>query len=861
MNYFDKLKSKFEQLSTSQHDKAARSTGNGYHGGLNAAQESHPPSHWQPPPSQAHPPDAMGPGGFYVPPPGAQPYGAYGGQGYPPANQAPYPPQSQAPYPSANQAAYPPQSQPPHPQGQQYGGPPGPPPKPAREGSGPPVKPLGAGPSALPSQAPAMAAARDVQKGDVPSGVPLPLDQHDIYPTAADGSRKHVSDGKAAAGTMRFLNVEENELVHQRFLIVCGQVPGLKGDSDRIVVRHEFFPPLSFPAVDGHFKALAELESGSNGLRFEYLQGEECVCAGELRIRMAPDVDKPALLLAVVVGKDSDGTFDAPPGARGPGRNDLDAAVRKFRCCAYMWQAFMAEQLHRQGFGRRTFRLEESYAADTMARDGAERMTARVHVVRSRRTVAEIRDKERAQQWKAPAGYTRHTEESQFALANEALDDYGAFKGRHFVVYLTADSRWDAGLGVILGHAALGGGVGDRRLGVFGSHTTHAWPANAEEIAEKFLDTTKTDTRHLANDANDCGEHWRAANIGMGAFLHECGHLLTLAHTPSGIMSRGFNDYNRAFMARSPSLPGAVRQRDEAGAHWHRTDIVRLRHHVLLRLPGDAALRENERDDSGFEAMPVERGVLVRCASGLTMVEAWVGGRYRNHIEYTRENLPRRRDGSLPADDAEAAAEFPLQVLISERRLRQLAGEWPAGTGVTLVLTSRAMGTATFENVLDLAQKARRDADGNLVFSAAQLGRGEMKGSAKGDARFAAKRVRATALPRLRSIEVRAGNYVDGVIFHMDDGSRAQIGKCAGGARHVVDIAADDDLDHVLVRCGWWIDGLEFVTASGRRSGWCGGRGGGLRVLKPPPGYAFMGLSGSGAGWLDSLAMHYTRCD
>ncbi|KAJ2667878.1 hypothetical protein IWW42_005623 [Coemansia sp. RSA 1085] len=856
MNYLEKLKSKFEQLSMSGHSGSAQPSGNsgGYPGGsYNARQQQqpmYPPSHWQAPqpPNQGYPPPHPGgPGGFYAPPPGMQPYGygPPGGQGYPPPNQAPmFYPQD-----GANTQAYPPTQH-----GEQL---PMVPPRPPR-----------AGPEPTSSYPPSGMAATTEQQGEgkldrsasaeVPAGVPLPLDQHDIYPADADGNRKHISGNQE--GSMLFLNVKESEMVHQRFLVVYGQVPGVKGANDRIVVRHPYFPPLSFPAVDGYFKVLAELENGDNALRFEYLQGNNCIATGTLNIKMSPYLEKPPLILAVVLGRDSQGEFDAPPNARGPGRNDLDAAIRKFRCCAYLWQAFVAEQLHRQGFGRRTFRLEESYEPDTMARDNMNRMTAKVHVIRSRRTVAEIRDKERAQQWCPPPGYKRHTTESQFSLANEAIDDYGVFKGKHFIVCLSLDAHWDPQLQVILGHAALGGGTGTRRLGVFGSHTTHAWPANAEEIAEKFLDTTKTDTRYLANDAKECGEYWRAANIGMGAFLHECGHLLTLAHTPSGIMSRGFNDFNRTFMAHAPNFQGPVRQRDEAGAHWHRTDIIRLRHHVLLRLPSDPPLRENEQNEAGFELLAIEEGLLVRSQSGITMIEVWVNGHYRNHIEYTSENLPRRRNGSIMADRAEMATAYPQQVFISEAKLHMVAGNWSRSDKVNLVLTSRAMATETFENVLDpVTLNARRDQDGNQIFSANKLGKGEMQGTVYSDARFSAKSIRSS-MPKLQRIEIRSGNYIDGIIFHMDNGSRAQIGQCAGGGKSEMVISPDDDLSHIVVRCGWWIDGMEFFTAKGQRSGWKGGHSGDQRVLQPPAGYGFMGLSGSGAKWLDSLTMHYARC-
>ncbi|KAJ1943010.1 hypothetical protein EC988_006344, partial [Linderina pennispora] len=514
----------------------------------------------------------------------------------------------------------------------------------------------------------------------VPPGIPLPLDQHDIQPETADGEKKHHHkrrDDRRADQQMEFLNVKHEELVHQRFLIVYGQVPGLRTSSeDKIVVHHPYFPPLTFPAIDGFFKVLVELENGDNNLRFDYRQGGEIASQGTLCIKMMPYLDKPPLNLAVIVGRDSQGMFDAPPDARGPGISDLDAAVRKFRCCAYLWQAYIAEQLYRNGFGRRTFRLDESYEPDTMAKDNVPRMTARVHVVRSKRTVAEIQDKERAQQWNPPPGYKRKTDESQFSIANEALDDYGAFKDKHYVVCLSVDSRWDPELGVILGHAALGGGVGNRRLGVFGSHTTHAWPANAEEVAAKFLDTTKTDTRYLANDCNECGEYWRAANIGMGAFLHEAGHLLTLAHTPSGIMSRGFNFYNRTFMARAPDMAGPVRQRDESGSHWHRTDVIRLRHHPCLRLPTDPPLEKGETEESGFEALPTEDGLLLQCAAGITMIEVWVNDHYRCHREYTVENLERRRNGAVPAAPDEIVCAHPRSILVNLGAWKGWAGGW-----------------------------------------------------------------------------------------------------------------------------------------------------------------------------------------
>ncbi|KAJ2086071.1 hypothetical protein IW138_005929 [Coemansia sp. RSA 986] len=877
MNHFQKLKAKFEDLVLSDHGQQGQpgpnrgyyTQGAGYQQQQQQQQQQRPyPPEQTPgqnsyapgPTGQGYPPgDGIGPGGFYVPPAAAN---AYGNPSTMPAFPgAPYPPPSQygtQPYPPAGpHSAYPPPYSPSN-QQTPLGGP-------GSRTSAPADNKHDnqSGQNHPSSSASLTNEMRDLSTSDVPPGVPLPLDQHDINPEVENGTRSHVFSGEtgsAGGKDMVFLNIKPNELVHQRFLIVYGQVPGIKGNDDKVVVRHPYFPPLTFPAVNGYFKVLAELENGDNGLMFEYLHGQECICKGQLNVKMTPYLDKPPLLLSVMLGRDSKGIFDAPPNARGPGINDLDAAMRKFRCCVYMWQAFMAEQLYRQGFGRRTFRLEEYYEPDTMARDNAKRMTARIHVVRSKLSVAELQDKELAQQWKEPPGYKRKIDKSLFGVAGDALTDYGAFKGKHYIVCLIADSRWDPQMGVLLGHAALGGGGGDRRLGVFGSHTTHSWPANAEEIAAKLLDTTKTDTRYLVNDCNECGEYWRAANIGMGAFLHECGHMLTLSHTPTGIMLRGFNDYNRTFMARSPNWDGPVRQRDEAGSHWHRTDIIRLRHHPCLRLPSDPPLQPNELDEGGFDILPLDAGLQIQSENGITLIEVWVNSRYRIHREYTAENLEQRRNGSLPADQSEKAASFPLKVIVDLEKWRGWAGGWEDSDNIELVLTSRGTSTFNFKDVYAfIRQTHERDSSGNVVIKANQLGQGAMKDSEKFSARFSSKSIRSS-LPKLRAVEVHSGTFIDGIKFVMEDGSKQQVGRCLGGNLTVVPIEPDDDLDHIIVRSGWWIDGLEFITTRGRSSGWKGGNGGNKHVLKPPAGYGWMGLSGSGAGWLDSLTMHYSKC-
>jgi len=87
---------------------------------------------------------------------------------------------------------------------------------------------------------------------------------------------------------------------------------------------------------------------------------------------------------------------------------------------------------------------------------------------------------------------------------------------------LLLDSHWDPINKKILLHAALGSGGSSPRLGIFGSHLTHAWPENEDQLISRFTDSRNLDFSQLAND--DSTNKYRALDVGIGAFLHEVGH-------------------------------------------------------------------------------------------------------------------------------------------------------------------------------------------------------------------------------------------------------------------------------------------------------------------------------------------------
>ena len=295
-------------------------------------------------------------------------------------------------------------------------------------------------------------------------------------------------------------------------MLVNGRAGPRQGTFDKpIIVSCNDFPQTQWPCVDSHFKAMVHLVPGPNTITFTFAQTRDY----HFHVNYIPLLQNPPLSLVIFIGSDSPGTFDVPP-EKGD-QNTLQYAIEKLRVAGYMWQAFCSEQLHRNGMGRRTFRLEEAWLPDTVSEQdkGIMRNTAKVHIVRSKHTVVEICDVRRAQQ----SPEQDHNVQDLFSFFLDDLRDTPPFDKPCHVAGLILDSHWDTSKQVTRGHAAVGGGAGDCALGIFGSHLLHAWPTSIEDIVPSFMNATPTDTRYVANDANESGEWWRAINIGMGAMV------------------------------------------------------------------------------------------------------------------------------------------------------------------------------------------------------------------------------------------------------------------------------------------------------------------------------------------------------
>lgn len=557
-----------------------------------------------------------------------------------------------------------------------------------------------------------------------------------------------------------------------------------------------------------------------------------------LTLHMLPPLSAPPLQLVILLGRDSPETFDAVPARIESEGNKLETAIRKFRMAAYLWQAFTAEQMYRNKLGRRVFRMEEEWVTGTSSnRDretGTMRNEAKIHVIRTTKTVAEIRDLDIAQQ-----NPNAKRQGELYNIAMEAVKDY--FKPlpgqKQYVSVLLLDSHWDRGARTITGHAALGGGGGEIQLAIFGSHALQSCPSSIEEVVPSFVDCTPTDTNYVANDCNESGSNWEAANIAIGAHLHETGHLFGCPHQENGVMLRDYVNLNRSFTTREPYSTrtkhkgGLVLPKDECT--WHRLDCLRFRAHPCFAIPTDAP----RHNDESVQAWPVDNGnVIVTAASGVAYLEIYTDG--DEFCRHWQEFGDGNGNGSIQK-----------QVILTEQELRARLPDSKKKSNLKLSIKSWAGGSREVENFSLLASKASRLklSNGQLAFRSSKLGLSQMNGSQPEELVFDSA-LRQTKL--MRQVRFYHGFALDGIEFVYEDSTSQLFGKrggAPGGSEFnlgkstsskalltnltLVDTRRGEYITGFYVRSGFWIDGISLLTSLGRKSQVFGNANGGSGLV------------------------------
>lgn len=613
----------------------------------------------------------------------------------------------------------------------------------------------------------------------------------------------------------RITSVLDNSVVYQKILLINGDIgdPKQKPLDGTLTIHHDrdglAFPPTQWPVSESYFKALVYLSPGWNKVRFDFsspkLSSSSNPAAAPmhtsfLMLNYLPLNSAPPLHLVILAGRDSPCTFDASPNRRQKEGNDLGLAMRKFRMAAHLWQAFTAEQMHRNKFGRRCFRFDEEWQTGTLSiRDwetGTMKNEAKVHLVRSDKTVEELRGLQFAQQY-GPAD----KKGDLYSIAAEAIKKYFNIRPgqKQYVACMLIDSCWDPEAGTIRAHAALGGGSDTLNLAIFGSHALHSYPSCLEEVVPSFMDCTPTDTKHVANDCNESGSSWEAANIGIGAHMHEVGHLLGSPHQEHGVMLRDYVRLNRTFLVREPYSTRTKSQgmkvcRQEDECAWHRLDILRFRHHPCFRLPADDPIAGQ---DESIQFFPVDNGRIICCAaSGISFVEIRTEGDdlCRQWIDYNT-NDPRNSN-------------IPRQIILIEADIRSRLPENRRKRKVQLEVFSGGSGKAKIEDMADFLSKkntvnlpAVRQApkqdegltmnafngvaglgksfESRLGFKSKKLGHSQLEGSQEQTVILESANIQSKLL---RSVRVYHGMALDGIEFCYEDGKTQLFGKKGGKA-------------------------------------------------------------------------------
>lgn len=636
--------------------------------------------------------------------------------------------------------------------------------------------------------------------------------------------------------------------VHQKVLLVQGQIgdPEQQAIDGNLLVNHhqDSFPSTLWPVSDSHFKALVHLNPGRNRLRFDFsspkLQSSASSAPAHsiwFNINFLPMISSPPLQLVILLGKDSPATFDAVPERKRKEGNGLDTAVRKYRMAAYIWQAFTGEQMFRNGFGRRCFRFEEEWQTGSLtARDieiGQMRNEAKVHVVRSEKTVKELRDLDLAQQ------YDKATRKGElFTIARDAVKAYfQPMKGqKQYVSVLLLDAHWDNKAKVITSHAALGGRSDDIDLAIFGSQALQSYPSCIEDVPYAFTDCTRTDCNHVANDCNESGSNWEAANIGIGAHLHEVGHLLGCPHQESGVMLRDYVRFNRTFVCREPystrtKSPGLRSWTQEEECNWHRLDVLRFRHHSCFRLPTDMPLSS----DTGVQVWPIDSGrILVTAQAGVAFLELYIDGEDTCHV--WKEFVSGDADPRGP----------PQQVCLADSDIKNMLPEQKRSKKITVKVHSAGGGDHTVSDYGQLIKSKDsmiKLSNGQPGFRGSKLGFSQQAGTESQQVLLQSSMKQTVVL---RSIKIYHGFALDGIEFCYENSTSELFGKKGGqpggsefhfgtyqesiiASTKLIcsDIRKSETLMGFYVRAGLWIDGIEILTSLGRRSGVYGNPKGG----------------------------------
>lgn len=717
---------------------------------------------------------------------------------------------------------------------------------------------------------------------------------------------------------MILLNYSDKEIVSSASVILSGVCSIDRGIVEVNNNENSVYPPQYFEINNYNFKAFVHLSPNANSLKVNIIgngsinefgfpiyggssKGPQVLESTSLTLQYYPLGDNKPVHLCVILGRDSNGSYDMPRyrTQRGEVAN-LDTAIRKLKVAGRIMQAFTQEDMRNNGFSNRSFQfVEESTQNKSMF--GYNNVTSsphqevKVHVLRSPKTVAELRDPNLAQQ-NSKGTNTGGLFSHALDLIRDTPELYSKRTGANTCIQcavLYLDATYDVKNDLILTHAALGGGNGDIKLAIFGSHGLHSWPINFPMITPSFLDATHLSKKEVANDCYECGTSWECLNITMGAFMHEIGHLLGCPHQVDGVMLRDYVWWNRSFMTRELEC---IRTRSRSAViasngfwpkvcHWNILDKMRFLFHGSFALPTDPkdstmghVYTTTMKNDNSYphNKVPVlyttQTGSTVKSDSGIFMIELVSKDLARFHIPY----FPKSYGGNG----------FQHEVFLDYDQLYAELKHSYSQAGPDFDVRILSLGGDLYVNNF----KERISKSNNVIRSDFGLGKGSITGY-KSDLLGRHENKKEVVIgfdeSKLTRIRVYHGGALDGIKFYYSNGDApavpprnymdkitSKLGNMSLNSNeksvlignekpHFTEVLVKpgDRISKMHFRNGAWIDAVQFEFESGDKTNMLGNaHGGHLTTLEiPGKGYKLVGMYGYIGGWLDGIGIIYAE--
>lgn len=694
--------------------------------------------------------------------------------------------------------------------------------------------------------------------------------------------------------SIRIFNRQNNATVHAAEIIVHGSSSHSSGIIQVSATNTDngaTFPPQFFEVNGSFFKALVHLEPGSNEIVFKHRSGifqhgrpvidqvpqfEELETT--LNLNYEPLTLNPPVHLCLLVGRNSQYSFDSPNYRIRAESNDVHTAVKKVRFAAKLISAYLEEQFARAGLGNRTLRFAEQEQNDTIsakqAPQEAYRRTVKVHIVSLEQSVEEIRetgDTDTLTEW-----------------ATEGLKNYGNpfFPGTFTkAVCFYLDAHWSVCEQRILAHAP-GYRIADdgsSEIYVTGAHAIWTYPQNYEDLYAAFSEIFPVDTNQVANEFGLSSTPWEAANVAFGSLIVSLFGLFepALRDLSSEEKEKYYYYFSRSFMTKEyycarTSEPGfaPVLARDEFDIS--REVLVQSLFEKEFRLQLDYQDESLPQDElpkyvaaAKYYAIRGDR-ILFTSDYGIKLVEIVINN--DNDDDNDDEGVNTTTIGSIEFLPASASrngkSTIVKEVAFTYPQLQQyIHNSQYADLSISLKVHAIGAQKATYIRNPEQLIQDHHPGNADLV---------GLYGHPDGQTPFYHTPVHGgdgghetpTVYFNYRQVySARVYHDADTVqgfkLFMADTSTGTSISMLfaeEGDAYSDFRFNEGEYLQKMNLRCGLWLDAIQFVTSEGRKSKYFGNAyGGRYEEIAAPPGYQIIGFRGRNGAWIDALGGIYGR--